>query len=318
MGITTKIRWEVRRALLARRLAEKWERDCCQLPLAASHRRLYDIIHVLFWRKFRSLPSIAKPANLNEKIQWLKLFDQQQKIVECVDKFSAKEFAEKRIGKEFIIPTLDVYENPEEIKFASLPSAFVLKTTHDSGGVFLLRDKNVIDTVVIRKGLETRLRRLHGYYSGEWAYSSIRPRILAEQLLGTAAGQPPADYKLHCVNGEFRWAQYITGRGCAPREVLIDEEGVPINFTLKYPRGNEFPDLRPWPEMKRIAEALAAGWKYVLVDLYWEGGRIYFGEMTFYPDAGLYKGEGQAMLGAEVDFSLKSTQPPVFCNQGRP
>jgi hypothetical protein len=209
-----------------------------------------------------------------------------------------------------------VYQHPAEVNLDDLPNAFALKTPHDSGGVILVRDKDALDAVAARAKLQARLGRLHGYLSGEWAYSFVRPRILAEELLlGAAAGCPPADYKLHCVNGECRWAQHITGRGHNPREVLIDAEGALLDFTLKYPPGSDLPDLYPWPEMKRIAEALASGWKYVRVDLYWEGGRIYFGEMTFHPDAGLYKGEGQARLGAGVDFSLEDFTAPVFCVQ---
>ncbi len=89
--------------------------------------------------------NLDQPQTFNEKLQWLKLHDRKPEYTSMVDKYEAKKYVAERIGEEYIIPTLGVWDNFEEIDFDSLPNQFVLKTTHDSGGVVICRDKISFD-----------------------------------------------------------------------------------------------------------------------------------------------------------------------------
>ena len=138
------------------------------------------------WEYFSGMgkfPNLDNPVTYNEKLQWLKLNDIHEEYTQLVDKYEVKEIMRKRIGDEYIIPTLGVYDSFDEIDFEKLPNQFVLKTTHDSGGVVVCPDKTKLNKKTARKKLEKSLRHNFFYEHREYPYKSIKPHIIAEQYM---------------------------------------------------------------------------------------------------------------------------------------
>jgi len=318
MSIAKETRFQIRRLLLAAKIAKKWTDDSLQLPLVEAHKNLYEIIHIAFWRKFRRFPNLIRPADYNDRIQWLKLFYQHPDIPRCSDKIEVRGYVAERVGGSLLTKLYATFDSAIQFDWVDLPESFVVKTNHDSGSVFLIKEKSRANLSEIKNCLRKALAKSHGYSNGEWGYLSIKPRVLVEEYIGTPTGKRPSDFKFHCVDGRVRWLQYIYDRGLQTKEIICDEFGCPIADLLlheKFLPGIHFSKPSRWNDLIAISEALAEGWKYVRVDLYCEGDRIIFGEMTFHPMAGLYEGKGQIELGRLMDFDLADHIPPNFCKR---
>jgi len=235
--------------------------------------------------------NLENPRTYTEKLQWLKLHDRKPEYINMVDKYAVKKYVSDIIGPEYIIPTLGVWERFDDIDFDALPDQFVLKCTHDSGGVVIVKDKSQMDIPAARKVLKKSLKKNY-YYSGrEWVYKNIPPRIIAEKYLNTPRGLE--DYKFFCFSGKVKCMGQITGRGTPGiANDFFDEHGNWINLHIDYPNAKIRP-MAPekFEEMKRIAEILSAGIPHVRVDLYEVEGKIYFGELTFFIGSGMLQME---------------------------
>lgn len=150
--------------------------------------------------------NLDPPVTFNEKLQWLKLNDRKPEYTTMVDKYEAKKWVAERIWGGYVIPTLGVWEHFDEIDFDKLPNQFVLKCTHDSGGLVICRDKSKVDKEAAHKKIETCLK--HNFFWGqrEWAYKAVKPRILAETYMEdetakTMGSNGLTDYKFFCFNG---------------------------------------------------------------------------------------------------------------------
>lgn len=237
--------------------------------------------------------NLRNPETFNEKIQWLKLNDRNPRYIELVDKYLAKEEVGKIIGKQYIIPTYGIYDSFDEINFKELPKQFVIKTTHFGGshGVFIVRDKEKMDLNLIKKGINDTLKRNLYYYSREWPYKNVKPRIIVEKYLSEISSPLTRDYKFYCFNGNPKYL-YVS-------EGLEDHSTGRIDFFdsdfKKAPFGRtdfmhfEGDLSRPknYEKMLWISKKLSASIPFVRVDLYNIDGKIYFSELTFYPAAGL-------------------------------
>jgi len=252
-------------------------------------------------------------STFNEKIQWLKLFDQDPEIVRCTDKLTARDYVSNRVGSEFLVKLLQSATSFDEINFDKLPNSFVLKTNHDSGSAVLVPDKSSLDRNAVRSKITTALRRIYGQEKAEWSYAFITPRIVVEQFLSPDGNIPPPDYKFHCVDGKVKFLQYIYDRGVDTKEQIldIDANSLPIHLDVNFKVGSVFRKPAGWDHLIDIAERIATGFKYVRVDLYYIDSKIFFGEMTFFPYGGFYLGKGQALLGRYLDFDRFSTKPPI-------
>ena len=230
------------------------------------------------------------PETFNEKIQWLKLYERDSRYTELVDKYEVRKHITEVIGEEYLIPLVGVWDDFERINFAELPNRFVLKCTHDSGGVIVCKDKASFDIAKARKKIKKRLGRNY-YHSGrEWPYKNIQPRIICEDFLESEAGSLPNDFKFHCFNGKpqnvmvcterdrGRTQYYFFDREWNYLPCLVEGWNAPEGFTLPKPEKMD--------EMFAIAETLSKGFPFVRVDLYCEKGQIYFGELTFHPQSG--------------------------------
>lgn len=231
---------------------------------------------------------LESPSTFNEKLQWLKLNYRPGGMEFFVDKSSAKRIAGARCPEIRIIPTLDLWENPDDIDIASLPERFILKPVNGGGGnVMICRDKDSFDISDCRRWARRALRTdIHARYR-EFCYKAVRPAILAEPLICDPDNLP--DYKFFCFGGVPRFLKVDSGRFNDHRSDYFDMEFHPAGFGEKSYPPSEKAIVRPelFGEMKKAAAALSAGFPFVRIDLYEHDGAVWFGEFTFFPRSGL-------------------------------
>lgn len=235
---------------------------------------------------------LLNPTTYNEKLQWLKLYDRNPKYTQLVDKVLVKKYVSEIIGEEHIIPTLKVYDSPEDINIDELPNQFVLKTNHDgdSLGVFVCRDKSKFD---YKKAIETlchNLKRNYYYTGREWPYKNVKPCIFVEKYEEDESGEL-RDYKFFCFNGEVKSVFVATERSTGHVKFdYFDRDFNHLEFIQSHPMSDK-PIAKPqnYDEMLNIAESLSKNIPHVRVDLYNCNGKILFGEMTFYHYGGMIK-----------------------------
>ena len=169
-------------------------------------------IQMKYLKWFRKLPNLKNPETFNEKLQWLKLHDRKPEYTKMVDKCEAKKLVAAIIGEEHVIPTLGVWDRFEDIDFDALPDQFVLKCTHDCGGLAICRDKSTFDFNAAKKKIEKSLKRNYYYECREWPYKNVKPRILAEAYMEDGVSQKGlTDYKFFCFSGEAKFIYVSRG-----------------------------------------------------------------------------------------------------------
>jgi len=240
-----------------------------------------------FFSMMHRFPNLEKPTTYNEKLQWLKLNCRNPEYTKMVDKYEAKEYVRKILGDEYIIPTLGVWNSFDEIDFDKLPEKFVLKCTHDSGGLVICKDKSKLDKNEARKKIENSLK--HNYYleHREYPYKDVKPRIIAEQFMVDESGTELKDYKFFCFNGVCKMLFVATDRPFDTRFDFFDTDFNHLPFKQGHPLATKKIAMpKGFEEMKRIAEKLSVNIPHVRVDLYDINGHIYFGELTFFHFSG--------------------------------
>lgn len=308
-----RVKTKVKDFQTLRAIKKKWTSDSKYLPLTPDHWELYVIIHKLCLKELGEFPNLINCRDFNDRIQWLKLFDQDEEIVRCSDKILVRDYVRERVGEHVLVALYQVHDHFDEIEFNTLPNSFVIKTNHDSGTVILVRDKALLDRCAARQRIESSLRRAYGWANGEWAYSYIQPKILIEEFIDPELYKPPADYKFHCVDGKVLWLQYIYDRGSNTKECIVDTEGnvTMMHFDHNMLHSEEFEKPSLWNELLQCAELASKGRKYVRIDLFASGSKIYFGEMTFFPLMGCYRSLDQKSLGMKINFDRTTYKPLI-------
>ena len=179
--------------------------------------------------------NLKNPQTFNEKIQWLKLYDKKPEYTLMVDKYEAKRYVEKLVGKEYIIPTLGIWNKFEEIDFDRLPKQFVLKTTHDSGGVIICKDKSQFDINATKRLFNKILKQNFFYITREWPYKNVKPRIIAEKYMVDESGTELKDYKIFNFNGKAKLIQVDFDRFTEHKRNLYSINWDFIDAQIKYP-----------------------------------------------------------------------------------
>lgn len=235
--------------------------------------------------------NLENPVTYNEKIQWLKLYDRNPLYSLLSDKYEVRNFVAEKIGESYLIPLLEVYNNVEEINFENLPEKFVLKCTHDSGGVIVCSDKSKLNFRKAKKYLKSRMKRNFYWGGREWPYKNIKPRIIAEKYMVDQRSEELADYKFFCFDGKAKALYVATDRGIGKTKFdYFDMEFNHMPFQQYYPNSDkEIKKPKKFKEMVELAEILAEGMKHVRIDFYEVNGEIYFGEFTFYHFSGVRK-----------------------------
>lgn len=245
---------------------------------------------------------LDSPQTFNEKLQWLKLHDRKPEYTTMVDKYAVKMYVADIIGEKYIIPTLGVWNHFDEIDFDKLPNQFVLKCTHDSGGIVICKDKNKLDLKSAKKKIEKSLKQNY-YWSGrEWPYKDVKPRIIAEEYMIDESGYELKDYKFFCFNGEPKMMFIATDRGSDTKFDFYDMEFNHLPFTNGHPNANkQIKKPKNYSTMLALSAKLSFGIPHVRVDFYNINGKIYFGELTFFHWSGLVPFEPE-----EWDYKLGS------------
>lgn len=232
-------------------------------------------------------PDLEHPKTFNEKLNWLKLHDRKPLYTRIVDKYEVKQYVAEKIGPEYVVPVIaGPWDSVDEIDFDALPERFVLKCTHDSGGVVICRDKASFDREAAKAKLGKALRRNYYWSNREWPYKDVKPRVFAEQYLEDESGEL-RDYKVMCFNGVPRLIQVHKGRFMTHTQDFYDPDWNLLPITQELPSsGARTPRPACLEEMLRLSRILAADFVQIRVDWYLLGERLYLGELTFFDGAG--------------------------------
>lgn len=229
------------------------------------------------------------PETFNQKIQWLKLHNRGDFLGKMVDKYEVLNIVREKIGDEYLVPLLGVWESPDQIDFDHLPDQFVLKPTHDSQSTIICKNKADFNINKARLSLSHALKYNYYLKGREMPYRHIRPRIIAQKYLEEESGTGLKDYKFFCFNGRVGYIQVDTGRFTDHRRNMYDRDWNLQEF--EFQRKKESTKIIEKPTalkvMIGIAEELSKGFCFVRIDLYLVKDRIYFGEYTFHPDGGI-------------------------------
>lgn len=238
--------------------------------------------------------NIENYQTFNEKLQWLKLYNRNPEYTKMVDKYEAKKYVADIIGQEYIIPTLGVWDKFEDIDFDILPNQFVLKPTHTSGDIFICKDKEKINHKKLKKMVNKWLKRNYYFIHREWPYKYIKPRIIAEKYMETNEQKELIDYKFFCFNGNPKVILVCSERFSSDNmcETWFDENWNFLDIIESNHRVNK-KIKKPinFSKMMEFSKKLSRDIPFIRVDFYEINGKIYFGELTFFPAAGFEKFE---------------------------
>lgn len=269
-----------------------------------------DFLKMQFKNVFEYELDLDNPETYSEKLQWLKLHDRNPLYTKMVDKAAVKEYVAEKIGEQYIIKTLGVWDRFDDIDFDMLPDRFVLKCTHDSGGLVICKDKNKLNKffakLKINWGLKTNFYR----QSREWPYKDVKPRIIAEEYMEDSKTGELRDYKFFAFDGEVK-AMFIASernnKNTETRFDFFDKEFNHLPFINGHPNA-DVPPQKPetFEKMIELAEKLSVGIPQARIDFYDVDGKIYFGEITFFHWGGMMPfkpHEWDKKFGEWINFS---------------
>ena len=257
--------------------------------------------------------NLNSPKTFNEKLQWLKLYNRNPKLTLMVDKYKVRDIIKDKIGEQYLVPLIAVYSTPEEINFDSLPKEFVIKCNHDSGSVFICKDKSKLNLSILKKELKKKLRKNHFWWSREWPYKNIEKKIIVEKYMKDKKNENLPVYKFLCFNGEPKIIQVIQNDKQENETIdYFNTEWKLLDLRQDY-QNSPKPYKKPeqLKKMLEIVKKLAGNNPFVRVDLYLINEIIYFSEFTMFSDAGIarfYPYEWDKKLGEWLDIeSIKDS-----------
>ena len=234
--------------------------------------------------------NLKHPQTFNEKLQWLKLYYHNPFQVLLVDKYKVKEYISKTIGKEYVIPLLGVWNSPEGIEWDKLPDKFVIKCSHDCGGIVICKNRSLfnIDEAIVK--LRQCMKNNYYLESREWPYKNVKPILFAEEYMEDQYGEL-RDYKWFCFDGVPKALFIASDRSKGSLEThfdFYDAQFHHLPFTNGHANSDK-PLRKPesFEKMKELASKLSKGFPHVRIDFYDVNGNLYFGEFTFYHWGGM-------------------------------
>jgi hypothetical protein len=239
--------------------------------------------------------NLNAPKTLNEKIQWLKIYDRTPLHTQCADKYAVRKYVKQKVGEKYLIPLVFETKNPRDIVSENLPDyPVIIKANHDSSGGIIVRDKSTVNWIKTQNLLASFLSINYYYRFKEWQYKNIERRIIVEKLLTDEKGTIPFDYKFHCFHGKIGFIQVDIDRFQSHKRNMYDVNWnlLPFNWCNfkdgkpKLENGNPIRKPSRLKEMITIAEKLSDSFRYVRIDLYELNDKVYFGEVTFHPCSG--------------------------------
>lgn len=265
---------------------------CCFVFSLRSNK---SIIKWKYRRTFGRDLDLDCPNTLNEKIQWLKLYEHKDFHTTCADKYAVREWLAERFGNDYLIPLIFHTDNWKEINTENIKEfPCIIKANHTSGDYMILRDAAKIDWKSVQRECHWWLHRNYYQTSQEWQYKNIKRQIVVEKLLQTKEGKIPNDYKLHYINGKLEFVYVSVDREGANKRNIYDRDWNPLPFSWVKKaksaqggiRGKEIPAPPTFDTMVRIGTEIAKMFKYVRVDFYDVDGHLYFGEITLHHGSG--------------------------------
>lgn len=233
---------------------------------------------------------LSNVKTFNEKLQWLKINDRKLEYIQLVDKYEVRKYISKVIGNSYLIPLIGVYDRFEEIDFNKLPDKFVLKCTHDSGSVFICKDKKNFNIRLVKNKINKALKKNYYYSSREWPYKNVKPRIICETFMENS-NDDLIDYKFFCFNGEVKTILVCSERFSSNglKETFFNTKWEIQNFKRSNCNISEIKIDKPknLDQMIVLAKKLSENKTFIRVDFYEIKNKIYFGELTFFPASGL-------------------------------
>ena len=245
-------------------------------------------LNLLFRQRIKRKLNLKNPQALNDKLQWLKLNDFKPLYTKLADKYEVRNYIADKVGAEYLVPLLGLWDKVEDVDFDKLPEQFVLKCTHDSGGVVICKDKNKFNKEAAIKKLKHCYKRNYYYNTRERAYKDIKPRIIAEKYLVDETGWDLKDYKIFCFNGKPTYVEVDYNRSIRHMLNAYDLEWNFLEFCDSSPNDRNADIKKPekLQEMIDIAKKLSEGIDFLRVDMYSIYDKIYCGELTLYPGSG--------------------------------
>ena len=259
--------------------------------------------------------NLYNPKTFNEKLQLLKINDRNPRYINMVDKYEVKKYIESTIGLEYVILTFGIYNSFQEINFEKLPKRFVIKCTHNSGGVVVVNDKDKINIKDLERKFNRMLKKNFFYVGREWPYKNIVPRIIIEENIQEEDSKEQIkDYKIMCFNGEPKCSFVCSNRNAESGLCVnfYDYNWKPMPFERHYPKNKqEIEKPSQYNKMLELAKKLSKDIPFVRVDFYQKGEQIYFGELTFYPGSGMEEftpDEWDEKLGKWIELPKKKEE----------
>lgn len=236
--------------------------------------------------------NLSNPKTFCEKQNWLKLYDRKPIYTVMVDKYLAREFVAERIGEEYLVPLLGVWDNADEIDFSELPDKFVLKCNHNSD-VTICTDKSKLDIEETKKKLNEQLKIDYYTHKREWPYKNVPRKIICEKYMENNDNTESLEYKVLCFGGTPKYVIVISGRFSA-RETTMDTYDMDWKYTNLINgdcplSGDVFEKPICFNEIREISKKLSKNTPFLRVDFNFWNKKLYFGEMTFFDAAGFEK-----------------------------
>lgn len=259
----------------------------CYAPMMSDE--LY--LKIFWYLRIGNEIDLEHPHTFNEKIQWLKLNDRKPEYAQMTDKYEVKKYVTKMIGEKYVIPTIGIYDTFDEINYEELPSQFVMKCTHDSGGIEICKNKSQFDWNRAKQHLEKCLSYNYFYFEREYSYKDIKPRIIIEKYMSDKTEEDLKDYKIFCFDGEPQIIEVDIDRMTNHRRNVYSTDWKLLDLSICYPRAPEVYIEKPncIEELLDAARKLSKGIPHVRTDFYVIDNHIFLGEMTFYHGGGYEK-----------------------------
>lgn len=268
-------------------------------------------IKQMFRKKMKQKLNLRNPKTFCEKQNWLKLYDRRSIYTMMVDKYMVRDFVAQKVGEEYLVPLIGVWDDAEKIDFVQLPDKFVLKCNHNSD-VFICTDKSVVDIEVIQKKMKAQLSDDYYLRKREWPYKNVKRRIICEKYMENFDGSEPLEYKVFCFGGVPKYIIVISGR-FSGRDLTMDTYDEEWHYTDLIngdcPRaGNIY--LKPdfLEEILTVSRNLSENIPFVRVDFNYWNRKLYFGELTFFDAAGFEKYQPESWdyhLGSLIELPKK-------------
>lgn len=240
--------------------------------------------------------NLDDPKRFTEKLQWYKIYHRDPLMGTCVDKYEVRKYIVSKGLENTLNKLYCVCSDPDEIDFAALPDRFVVKTTDGGGGenIFICRDRSSLNVEELKTKLRSWKDKKNVNPGREWAYTLIKEsRYIVEEYLENEVSPEAgiSDYKFFCFNGKPYCIAYDIDRYIGHKRNFYDVEWNNLHVSTDCDTFDDSQVPRPegLEDMCKVAEILSQDFPFVRVDLYYIKGKVYFGELTFYPWSGYVK-----------------------------